>query len=75
MFSMSETYWRKVLSVDMRSWTVVQAWRTVAWSFPPSSEPIVEREQLGMMMLTVCFLLHKFSKKLPHILNERGPKI
>ena len=46
MFSMSLTHWRKSLSVAMRSWTVLQACSTVAWSLPPISMPMVESEQL-----------------------------
>ena len=48
--SMSPMYWRKALSVVIRSWTVVQAWRTVAWSLPPSSAPMVDREQFAMRL-------------------------
>ena len=50
MDSMSVTYFRKTLSVAIRSLTVVQACRTVAWSLPPISWPIVASEQLEYIM-------------------------
>ena len=47
---MSVTYCLKVLSVDIRSETVVHACSTVAWSLPPISAPIVDREQFAIRL-------------------------
>ena len=48
---MSETYFLKDLSVDIRSDTVEMACITVAWSLPPSSVPMVVSEQFSIFLL------------------------